>query len=189
MSSPKTWVSDSLVGPGTIIPLEKPRAEWKVTQRLTESESQMEAGAVQDGSRPSFAAAKFRCHDINDPSKEAFMRVYLQIPYAGTESEPAAERARQARMRFLPDELKALRSMTSQGSTITPRLLGYTEDKQDESGWVPGGFIVCMAWKIVPGFRLGDHFEAAEFWKLSLDERDAVRLGFSRGFEYVYMVD
>ncbi|KAJ5580149.1 uncharacterized protein N7459_006134 [Penicillium hispanicum] len=189
MLSSKCWFPNSLVGPGTIIPLGKPRAEWKVTQRLTEHESQMEAGAVQDGSRPSFAAVKFRCHDINDPSKEAFMRVYLQIPYAGTESEPAAERARQARTRYLPDELNALRSMTSQGSTITPRLLGYMEDKQDESGWVPGGFIVYLAWKIVPGVRLGDHFEAVEFWKLSPDDRDAVRLAFSRGFEYDYIID
>lgn len=39
----------------------------------------------------------------------------------------------------LQKELEGLRAMTEKGSTITPQLLAYSEGRQDQSGWVPGG--------------------------------------------------
>jgi len=120
MSTLRTWFARRLVEPGTIISLQDPQTQWRVIELQTEQESQLEGTAVQGGSHPSYAIAKLLCQKVNNPPRKAFIRLYLQIPHAGTESKPTAVRA-QAVTTYLPDELNALRSLTSQGSTITPQ--------------------------------------------------------------------
>ncbi|PWY77338.1 hypothetical protein BO70DRAFT_63892 [Aspergillus heteromorphus CBS 117.55] len=100
----------------------------------------------------------------------------MQIPLSGTEVEPSSDRAQQA-CSFIPDELMALKAMIECGSETqnTPRLLDYKEEKQDDTGLVPGGFIIWIVWEIVPGIRLGNEIGADEFWNLELDERRVIQ--------------
>jgi hypothetical protein len=138
----------------------------------------MEEDNVKSGSSPSYSSTKLFCHDSTNPEKKAFMRIYMQIPYVNTELDDSAIIRAQQASAFIHKELFAYKALTRKGSTITSRLLGYKEGRQDSSGLVPGGFITWLAWEIVPGLRLGDDFGAAAFWDLDSSEREQVRLPF-----------
>lgn len=115
------------------------------------------------------------------------MRYYKQIPIEGTEAEPPTTRAEQAKF-FCPIELKHLRTLTQKGSTITPRVLDSKEDKQDNTGFVPGGFVTWVVWEVVPGLQLGNDVGSAPFWGLGRDERDAVRQAFQESIWFVALM-
>lgn len=51
---------------------------------------------IEEGIGPPFAAARFLCRREDDESKQAFVRVYLQIPITGTEYASSTVRASQA---------------------------------------------------------------------------------------------
>ncbi|KAJ5152751.1 uncharacterized protein N7482_009229 [Penicillium canariense] len=92
--------------------------------------------------------------------------------------DDADTRGRQATT-YTPGELAAYRDLT-QKSCNTPKLLGYKTGTQKRSGLVPGGFIIWLAWEIVPGLRLGDSFGAKPFWALKSDEREQIRAVFAK---------
>lgn len=65
-------------------------------------------------------------------------------------------------------ELTALRSMTEKVSTITLRLLAYSESRQDAS-WVGAwgrGVVTYVVLGVVPGIRQGGRIGAGAFWEL-----------------------
>ncbi|KAJ9492890.1 hypothetical protein VN97_g319 [Penicillium thymicola] len=95
----------------------------------------------------------------------------------------ADTRSRQATT-YNPPELIAYRDLAENGSSDTPKLLGYKTDKQDLSGLVPGGFIIWLVWEIVPGLRLGNGNGADPFWALESYEREQVRLAFLKALPY-----
>ncbi|KAK4865936.1 hypothetical protein LT330_009029 [Penicillium expansum] len=153
--------------PGTIITLDQPvPSRWKILEKLNEHDYQVN-------------------EEENDEArtKNAFMRIYIQVPHRKTELDDADTRSRQATT-YNPPELIAYRDLTEKGSSDTPKLLGYKIDKQDRSGLVPGGFIIWLVWEIVPGLRLGDGNGADPFWALESDEREQVRLAFLRAIAY-----
>lgn len=106
---------------------------------------------------------------------------YVQVPYHGTEIDPPVTRARQA-IQFTPNELTAYNTLTQNGSSVTPQLLGYTEGRQDSFGLVPGGFITSFAWSIVPGIRLGDMDGATNFRALEAEEQARIRAAVPASF-------
>ena len=67
---------------------------------------------------------------------------------------------------------------------ITPRLLDTKKDKQDDTGFVPGGLITWLVWEVVPGIRLSDPCGAAAFWALDISERDAIREAFKESIMF-----
>lgn len=69
----------------------------------------------------------------------------MQIPYFGTEIDDKVTRARQAAPKWMPPELIAYKGLMDKKSDVTPRLLGWRREQQDESGLVPGGFLVSLA--------------------------------------------
>lgn len=72
-------------------------------------------------------------------------------------------------------------NMTNKGSLVTPRLLGWNQGEQNDSGMVPGGFLVFfLSWEKVPGVRLGDYRGATEFWKLDDKEREDIRIALQK---------
>lgn len=98
------------------------------------------------------------------------MRVHLQVPHRKTEMNDADTRGLQATT-FLPQELTAYLDLDRKRSINTPKLVGYKIGTQDRAGMVPGGFIVWLAWQIVPGIRLGGSNGASPFWDLGSRER------------------
>jgi hypothetical protein len=186
MASTRSWFRKSLVEPDTVVSLPSPSpSKWKIIKQVNEIEHQVGEQTIRNGSRPSYAAVKLLCHDICHPARQAFMRIYQQIPFTGTDVESLNDRAKQATS-YTHEELNALRSMTRMGSNITPQLLAWSEGQQNKSGLVPGGYITYLVWEIVPGLRLGDSMGADAFWGLPREQRDEVRVAFERGFGYFH---
>ncbi|GLA00601.1 hypothetical protein AnigIFM60653_009351 [Aspergillus niger] len=173
---PSRWFAQSEVAPGTIIQLRK--ARWVIRKVASEHCFQLNPDDLRDKHDPSLACTRLVCETHGpDGPVQGHMRYYKQIPIEGTEAEPPTTRAEQAES-FCPIELKHLRPLTQKGSTITPRLLDSKEVKQDNTGFVPGGFVTWVVWEVVPGLQLGNDVGSAPFWGLSRDERDAVRQAF-----------
>jgi hypothetical protein len=143
------------IDPGTIIALDQPvPSQWQIVEKLNEHNYQLDEDDVRSGYRLSYATTKLLCCDPNDDTRRAFMRIYLQVPFRGTEIDDPDTRASQA-MTIFPPELTAYQDLTKRKSSNTPKLLGYKASQQDKSGPVPGGFAVFLAWEMVPGLRLG----------------------------------
>lgn len=183
---PSRWFAQSEVAPGTIIQLRK--ARWVIREVASEHCFQLNQDDLRDKHDPSLACTRLVCdtHGPDGPVK-GHMRYYKQIPIEGTEAEPPTTRAEQAKF-FCPIELKHLRTLTQKGSTITPRVLDSKEDKQDNTGFVPGGFVTWVVWEVVPGLQLGNDVGSAPFWGLGRDERDAVRQAFQESIWFVALM-
>jgi hypothetical protein len=161
--------------------------EWKIIGRLKQDDLQTEGRLV---SRPSYAALKLHCMKVNvDPSErstsEAFARVYLQVPYSGTEFNDAQTRAAQADSAFQPNELGAYRTLSDDPvvSKFTPKFLGSKVSVQDLSAFVPGGFLILVVWERVPGIPLGDITgEATGYWDQPKRERQKIREMFKKTY-------
>ncbi|KAJ5629152.1 hypothetical protein N7528_002809 [Penicillium herquei] len=124
--------------------------------------------------------------ESNADRREGFMRVYIQVPNEGAEFFPREDRAKQATT-LSPTEIAAMKAFHEQESTITPQLLGLTEAKQDDEGFVPGGYIIHMVTERVPGTRLADDFllpgygaPSAFFQKFTRPQRDEIRECFDK---------
>ncbi|KAL1978988.1 hypothetical protein VTN96DRAFT_7560 [Rasamsonia emersonii] len=98
------------------------------------------------------------------------MKIYMQIPYAGSEFDPPEHRQSQATATghltgFAASELSALKLLTEKACPSTPTLLDYKHDIQGPEGLVPGGFVFYLLMNKLPGRRLRGDF----FWRV-LDE-------------------
>ncbi|RMJ28505.1 hypothetical protein PHISP_00632 [Aspergillus sp. HF37] len=177
MSSSRTWFRKG-IEPHTIITLDRPEpSQWEILEKLNEHDRQLEEEDIDEGLPLSYASTKLLCRDPTDHAKKAFMRIYIQVPYANTEIDDPTTRSRQATT-CTPPELTAYQALTRKGSVNTPKLLGYKKGTQDSSGLVHGGFIVWLAWEMVPGLRLGDQFGGGAFWALEPREREEIRMVF-----------
>jgi hypothetical protein len=94
--------------------------------QLTEAEHRRSPSAL------SYATTKLLCRDYTDHTRHAFMRIYLQVPYRGTEIDDPDTRVSQAAT-LVPEELIAYQELTQMPS-ITPKLLGNRTTTQDKSG-------------------------------------------------------
>lgn len=83
------------------------------------------------------------------------MRVYLQVPKKGTEFDHPKIQAKQAAPGY-HREFEAMMAFHREKSTITPALLAWKEDVQDDQGSVPGGYVIQFVFEPVPGVRLTD---------------------------------
>lgn len=182
--SSSTWFQKGIdpgIDPGTIITLDQPEtSKWKVVKKLNEYDHQLDEDRRRLGFHLSFACTKLLCCDPEDNTKLAFMRIYLQVPFRGTEMDNARTRANQA-MKRTPQELIAYQDLT-QKSSNTPKLLGHKTTVQGKSGLVPGGFAVWLVWEMVPGLHLGNKNGPDAFWTLGDSEREEIRVSFVKTF-------
>lgn len=74
-------------------------------------------------------------------------------------------------------EVERLEQLTEAGCTSTPRLLGYQRLTQNDSMWLPDGYLVCILMELVPGISLEN------FWELPRSERDQARNAFRVALE------
>jgi hypothetical protein len=109
----------------------------KILQKLSEYDWQLPEAYYRRGERLSLAVAKLLCCDAKDSRKLAFMRIYLQVPYSGTEENDADSRATQA-ITYIPRELLAYQDLASQNLGFTPNLLGYKNLNTRKVGAGPG---------------------------------------------------
>ncbi|RAL07826.1 uncharacterized protein BO97DRAFT_462592 [Aspergillus homomorphus CBS 101889] len=171
---PGVWV-------GATVRLE--RSEWTIMETINHCEfpcSRAEAARLE--TRP-FTCARFRVRRTDNDTK-AFMRVYRQIPIAGTENDSPAQRARQA---ISDDHVEpaALEKSTNRRLKCTPALLDRKLDRQDQSGYVPGEYHTTIVWSTLPGIRLGDVFGPDTFWSMPREERDLIRAEFRTNIMFV----
>lgn len=120
---------------------------------------------VNDGLGLPFAAAKFLCYPKETPTKKAFIRIYLQIPVAGTQYESRQIRQEQAAKPQPHVELTTLKALKEFECDVVPNLLAYQEGKQSEESIVPG-----------------EPLNAEEFWEQDFKSRQAIRNKFRKPF-------
>ncbi|CAG8948402.1 unnamed protein product [Penicillium salamii] len=178
-----------IFSPGKLVTLSHPqRTQWVIDEIIDEIDEQEEENSEE---LLSFATAKISCTSNDDERTKAMMRVYLQVPYTNTELEDSATRAQQATA-CDPAELDAYKTLSRNQwtSKFTPKLLAYMVAQQKDLGLVPGGFIVCIVWQVVPGLWLGDSFGSAPFWDSVQDiaERNRIRAQFQDTYQSVVSI-
>lgn len=72
------------------------RQTWIIDKKLSERAQWMTQKEVDDGVGVPLTRGKFICHLKENPSKMAFMRIFLQIPITGTQFLSAQIRQKQA---------------------------------------------------------------------------------------------
>ncbi|CAG8293021.1 unnamed protein product, partial [Penicillium nalgiovense] len=171
--------------PGTIITLDQPvPSRWKILKKLNERNFQANEEMRRRHGHYSYATTKLLCCDPKKPSRKAFMRVYLQVPFKNTEMQDPKTRSRQATT-YTPRELTAYQELTQKDFSNAPKLLGYKLSTQDKSGLVPNGFAIWLAWEMVPGLRLGDRLGNDPYWTLPAVERENIRVTFMEALPQV----
>jgi hypothetical protein len=103
--------TDITLDPPSELPLHLPRQTWVIDKKLSERSQPMTQQDVTDSLGLPFAAAKFLCHRKENPSKKAFMRIYLQIPVIGTQYLSPQVRGKQATGPQQHVELTALKAL------------------------------------------------------------------------------
>ncbi|CAI7625917.1 unnamed protein product [Penicillium viridicatum] len=180
------WFPRAKFGPGSTFLFEKPTiSAWSIREKQSQHNYQREEWDLESG--PSTAEATFHVQQDHGPT--AYMRVYMQVPHPSTEFEPREVRRRQAAL-CPHHEVNALKCFHQEHATMTPALLGIGEELQGDDDVVPGGFIVYMVFRHVPGFRLADDQGAPVpgyplhtfFRKFKPAERDKIRDEFDKNY-------
>ncbi|KAJ5484524.1 hypothetical protein LT330_008040 [Penicillium expansum] len=150
-----------------------PPRDWVIIEKLSERQTPMTPKDLANGMGPAYTAGKYFCHlaGAGNEKKQAFMRIYKQIPLAGTEIDNVKIRGEQASKPRKHLELNALKHLTENRCCATPRLLGYETGKQDKNDCVPGGYIMYIVWEKVQG----DSLDPMEFWSLPYNQRESIR--------------
>ncbi|KAF4157219.1 hypothetical protein CNMCM6936_002632 [Aspergillus lentulus] len=108
--------TDVTLDPPSEPPFHLSRQTWVIDKKLSERSQWMTQQVVTDCLGLLLAAAKILCYRKENPSKKAFMRIYLQIP-------------------------KALKILECD---VVPDLLRYQEGKQGEDGIIRG--VISLMW-------------------------------------------
>ncbi|CAI7634572.1 unnamed protein product [Penicillium glandicola] len=155
-------------------PFNFPAQTWIILEKLNEESNRLTKEDIAAELGPSDTTGKFLCRPARkeDDNRRAFLRIYQQVPIAGTETKKAAIRASQA-VETPPDhpELIAFRKFTKLECDVVPRLLGYQQRQQDHDEGVPGGYVTYILWEKVAGESL----DLTVFWRLPFADRQAIR--------------
>ncbi|KAF3027775.1 hypothetical protein E8E15_009036 [Penicillium rubens] len=122
---------------------------WEIIEKIGEDTVTQSEQNFIDGRGPAYVAGKFLCRPFDAQGPLAFLRIYQQIPWLGTELRKASVRAAQAIGPFEPPELQALKHFKQQGC----------------------GFVTYVIWKKVPGEPL----DFTRFWNCTFSERQIIR--------------
>ncbi|GIC91732.1 uncharacterized protein Aud_008186 [Aspergillus udagawae] len=106
---------------------------WKLTVKIKESIGLLSEKESEDYQDTSLSIAMFECHRSSDPTQQARVTIYMQIP----------------------KEREAYERLANHQIDFTPQLVGFKHEKQDVNGLVPDGFVSYIAYTNVPGVALG----------------------------------
>ncbi|KAL3484119.1 hypothetical protein BJX62DRAFT_244224 [Aspergillus germanicus] len=162
-----------------------PPSTWTLEEKLNDKHVQVSAAEYHQSPGVSAAFAGFICRNVEDSKDIAFVRVFVQILYAGSDWAIHGERAGQS-SENLPwhgrEELDNLQALSASGCTSVPHLRAHEITKQGEdSDFVPGGFLHYNLLDKARGVQLDEE----TFWAYSREERDAIREGFRDACRYV----
>ncbi len=110
--------------------------------------------------------------------------LHVRMPDTEMPHPNPSERAKYASKElndYTENEIDVLRTLTESGCSAAPKLLSWTRELQDETMWVPGGYVVYILMEKLPGAP------PFNFWvekDLSLEDRDTVRKGFRAALRY-----
>lgn len=113
---------------------------WIIEEQPSERFHRVDEVDVARKLGPSWATIEFECYREND-LKKGVMRIYLQVPNLKTEFRTPHRRAEQAIASPTHLEIESLKKLQLMGSTVAPKLLAVHQDKQSDTGSVPGGYI------------------------------------------------
>jgi hypothetical protein len=174
-------------------PVEFPTGHWIIIEKLEERAYPLTQADIDIDidRRPPCVQGKFLCALSlpGGPPVVAYLRIHKQIPITGTEFQRPDVRATQAVRCDHLTELDALlavkeHNLRFKGQSITPRLIGYRRDEQDQHDLVPGGYLVYLAWEKVPGVSL-DH---KTFWDAPFSTPQSIRETFAKIYTSVFRV-
>ncbi|KAI9924868.1 hypothetical protein MW887_006725 [Aspergillus wentii] len=144
---------------------------WTLTEKLDEENTQLseeDYEIFKDAGGLGAAYGTFLATKTHDSSTEtALIRAFLQVPHAGSSFMTPEERADQA-----VDRIARLARMEIDA------LMHSSILKQDQTGLIPGGFLVFLLIERLPGVRLDTCF-----WDYDRSERDAIRSAFRTAWE------
>lgn len=168
---------------GTRVVLSQPSASQPQTfmpdAKLSEDYQTVTQQEYDEVEGSPYAATIFSCHDILYPAEQGFLRVYAQIPVDGPLRSDSHIRAQQAIPHFIPAEVEALTAFDQANCSVVPKLLGVGYHTQGPQDYVPGGYMVYVAWSRVSGEPL----DIYAYWKESYTYRQEVRAAFRTTFE------
>ncbi|RFU35698.1 hypothetical protein B7463_g721, partial [Scytalidium lignicola] len=161
----------------------QPSTTWKLGAKLSDEKFDIMSGKKYDPDKfsPDAAWVPFLCTQVGvNDGPEHVIKVYMQIPRAGTMSDDSRSRAAQARKDVSANgaaEIEGLKLLTKGNCQSTPRLANYVQQKQKEDMWVPGGFLLFILMTKCPGTPLNGGFH-----EKPADERKEIR----KAFEVAY---
>lgn len=148
-----------------------------ITKKLSEQKTPMTENDLKIGRGVSKTVSKFLCHLQGYPVRQAFMRIYYQIPVTGTECDEIL--AEQVVPPPVCAELESFKIL--KGCSAAPRCLDHAENTQEDYDLVPGDYIQSIVWGEVPGEPLMEEF----FWDQDRDTRDGIREQFQAVYKEV----
>lgn len=80
--------------------------------------------------------------------------LHVRIPGTEMPHPNPSERAKYAWKElndYTENEIDVLRTLTESGCSAAPKLLSWTRELQDETMWVPGGYVVYILMEKLPG--------------------------------------
>jgi hypothetical protein len=79
-------------------------------------------------------------------------------------------------------ELEGLKILTQNQCMSAPRLVNYLQREEDDTMWVPGGYIFFILMTKCPGKQIEN------FHKEPLEKRNEIRQAFEDAYKYVFSV-
>lgn len=133
-------------------------SSWTITQKRSEQVHQLDKHDIEyfTPSHFSYSSAVFLCHNTILRNYEAFLKLYKQIPHAGTSEIEADFKFAESRVRHMPV------------------CLGYKSERQGDDDLVLGGYVHYLVYSKLPGVKLS----IEDFWPMGTFEQDAVRRAF-----------
>ncbi|KAL4965809.1 uncharacterized protein BDV14DRAFT_199583 [Aspergillus stella-maris] len=121
---------------------------WQLVEKLGDKNTQLSAEEYNvarvsstDYGKPSAAYGAFRCQNTGDPDDVAFMKIIMQIAWAGAEFVSSTERAKQADNTNLPLyaqwEIEPLEILTKNNCSAAPHIRIHEKAKQATATTLP----------------------------------------------------
>ncbi|KAN0074123.1 hypothetical protein V8E54_008060 [Elaphomyces granulatus] len=169
-----------------------PETRWKLLTKIEEEVEQNFEEEDKEEQYTSFSSALFSCEtpaNDSNTSRKALMKIWMQIPFKGSEFEPPATKAVQASQELPLDaeyELKALQRLLAIDSLHTPKLLACKQETQPNDWMVPGGFIFFLVFSEMPGVALQRKDQLRKeslYWAQSSSTRSVIRRAFKKAWQ------
>ncbi|KAE8325938.1 hypothetical protein BDV39DRAFT_193903 [Aspergillus sergii] len=164
-------------GPGSI---------WTLKGLYGEKNSQVDEERYYEYQCIGSAYGTFLCHNVMDSTCRGVMKIFIQVPYDGSQRASAEHRKAQAQSIPVDDfdidsQLNALSTLITKHCKSSPIILDIKFGTQLAIDPVPGGYIYFVPTNYLPGIKLSRII----FWTLEASEREQIRQAFKLAWNYI----